>query len=558
MTISANKDELRVTSNVARDILQSAGIFKTLPPALWEYIVNSLQYVDQNVTPNVVIKVDAKKRTAEVIDNARGMDRAGLANYFTMHGHNMDRLAGNVGRGFFGTGKSAAFAVADTLVIRSAHNGNRNTVRLTRTAIEREAEKGNVTEVPIETLERDVPTTDPNGTTITIERIHGNIDVQDIMKFIERKISRGYKDAEVIVNGHLVEYEEPTYNEKRTFMPEGDLAASLGAVQLIVKVSPAPLDESTRGVDVMSNGNLFETTLGSVAGKEMSQYIFGEIDVPTLTNEGSGPTPAFTMSRDGHLNKDNQLVAAIHTFISVNVDAVRRELVEAEKKRKQSEDAKRLQTQASAIADMLNADFNDYNKKIEHVKQTVRGVSRDQAGDNRLEQGKDLAALIFGGDEEVEVVGEGGERGGEPTGTKGAGGDSEREQDPQIRRKECGDPLGRKITAVEGKKPARGGFNVEYRQMGAAHWRAEYDRTSRCIVINLDFPQLASALAEDGIESLTFKRLSNEVAFTEYAIAIAYELVSMQNYQDPSDYLFDVRTTINRLSRKAAELAQAA
>ena len=307
-----------------------------------------------------------------------------------------------------------------------------------------------------------------------------------------------------------------------------------------------------------SNGNLFETTLGSVAGKEMSQYIFGEIDVPTLANEGSGPTPAFTMSRDGYLNKANQLVAAIHTFISVNVDAVRRELVEAEKKRKQSEDAKRLQTQASAIADMLNADFNDYNQKIEHVKQTVRGVSRDQASEKRLEQGKDLAAIIFGGDEEVEVVGEEGERDGEPKGTKGAGGDSEREQDPQIRGKECGDPLGRKIAATEGKKPARGGFNVEYRPMGAAHWRAEYDRTSRCIVINLDFPQLASALAEDGIESLTFKRLSNEVAFTEYAIAIAYELVSMQNYQDPSDYLFDVRTTINRLSRKAAELAQAA
>jgi len=175
-----------------------------------------------------------------------------------------------------------------------------------------------------------------------------------------------------------------------------------------------------------------------------------------------------------------------------------------------------------------------------------------------LEQGKDLASLILGGDEEVEVIGEEGGRGGAAIGKKGTGGDSQREQNPQIRGKEHGDPLARKATAAVSNKPARGGFGVEYRHMGAAHWRAEYDRASRSIVINLDFPQLASAVAEDGIESLTFKRLSNEVAFSEYAIAIAYELVNMQTYQDPSDYLFDVRTTINRLSRKAAELAQAA
>jgi len=241
MTASATKDELRLTSNVARDILQSSGVFKTLPPALWQYIVNSLQYVEQNVPPNVVIKIDAKKRTAEIIDNARGMDRAGMANYFTMHGPNIDRLASNAGSGLFGNGKSAAFAVADTLVIRSVHNGVRNTVRLTRAVIEREAEKGNVNEVPVETIERDIATNEPNGTTVTIQRIHGNIDVQDVMKFIERKISRGYKDAEVIINGHLVEYEEPTYSEKRAFTPAGELAATLVPVQLTVKISPCIL-----------------------------------------------------------------------------------------------------------------------------------------------------------------------------------------------------------------------------------------------------------------------------------------------------------------------------
>lgn len=547
----ATPAELLLTTNVARDILQSAGTFKTTPPVVWEYLSNSLQYVDQGTTPKAVVTANARKRSIEISDNGRGMSIDGLANYFTMHGHNVDRLQGKAGRGYFGTGKSAAFAVADSLLIRTVRNGLRNTVRLTRAAIDREAAKGNVTSVPIETLERDVATNDPNGTTVLIEGIHGAIDVPDIIKFVERKISRGFKDAEVVVNGHQVEYDEPSCVERRVFQSSDAALQALGNVELIVKVSPSPLDESTRGIDVLSNGNLFETTLGSAAGKEMSQYIFGEIDVPALANEGSGPTPAFTMSRDAHLNTANPVVAAIHAFISVHVDAVRRELVDAEKKRKQSEDARRLEKQASLIAALLNEDFSDYNKRVEHVKQTVRAVSGDRSSENQTELGGNLAQAVFGGDEEVELQKEL-EPGGDPTGGGGGGGKSEREQAPKVEKKPGGEPLGRDENVRQGDRRSHGGFSVDYRNMGAAQWRAEYDRSTRTIVINLDFPQLAAALAQDGLESLAFRRLSNEVAFTEYAIALAYELVRMSNYNDASDYLFDVRATINRLSRRAA------
>ena len=37
-----------VTSHVGRDILQSAQLFRTLEAAIWEYVVNSLEYVDLN------------------------------------------------------------------------------------------------------------------------------------------------------------------------------------------------------------------------------------------------------------------------------------------------------------------------------------------------------------------------------------------------------------------------------------------------------------------------------------------------------------------------------
>ena len=46
--------------------------------------------------------------------------------------------------------------------------------------------------------------------------------------------------------------------------------------------------------------------------------------------------------------------------------------------------------------------------------------------------------------------------------------------------------------------------------------------------------------------------LANEVAITEYAIAVSSELVTSSIYTDASDYIFEIRKTINRLSRKLA------
>jgi hypothetical protein len=43
MTVSA---DLKVTSHVGRDILGAAAVFKNEETAVWEYVVNSLQYVD--------------------------------------------------------------------------------------------------------------------------------------------------------------------------------------------------------------------------------------------------------------------------------------------------------------------------------------------------------------------------------------------------------------------------------------------------------------------------------------------------------------------------------
>src|SRR5438270_741240 len=127
-------DNIYVTSHVARDLLQSASLFKTDKLVVWEYVSNGLQYIEPGTNPIVKVTLDSRKKRMTIVDNGRGMDLTGLKNFFVMHGENLDRKEGRVGRGRFGTGKSAAFGIADRLRITTVRKGKKSVVELTRSA----------------------------------------------------------------------------------------------------------------------------------------------------------------------------------------------------------------------------------------------------------------------------------------------------------------------------------------------------------------------------------------------------------------------------------------
>jgi hypothetical protein len=102
-----------------------------------------------------------------------------------------------------------------------------------------------------------------------------------------------------------------------------------------------------------------------------------------------------------------------------------------------------------------------------------------------------------------------------------------------------------------GRKP-KGGFRVQFKPMGAESHRALYERDDRTIYINLDHPQLVAAIGPGGIDDPVFRRLAYEVAFSEYAIALASELDGRGHFIDPSDPIVEIRLTLNRVARKAA------
>src|SRR2546425_10153409 len=181
MTTSA----LKVTSHVGRDLLNAAQLFRHEAAAVWEYVVNSLQYVAPGVRPRVQVVVRSKAGTIQISDNGVGMDSTGLNHFFQMHGENLERKRGRAGRGKFGTGKSAAFGIGNRLRVESRKDGLLNVLELTRQMID----QSDGTEIPLDWLIKNEKTDDSNGTTIVISEIFlPRINAASLIDYVERHL----------------------------------------------------------------------------------------------------------------------------------------------------------------------------------------------------------------------------------------------------------------------------------------------------------------------------------------------------------------------------------
>jgi hypothetical protein len=537
---------LMVRSHVGRDLQQSAQLFNTDRKVVWEYVVNSLQYVDGDVAPVVSVTMRSRQKSITIIDNGRGMDWDGLQNYFVMHGENVDRKAGKGGRGFFGTGKSAAFGIADTLRVQSVRNGRRSTVELTRESIESEdADQG----VPIRTVERDVQTDEPNGTRVDIERIKlGKLDPSGVVEYIERNLAFWRRDAQVFVNNRECEYTEPDVEREWSFRPEAPLAEALGDIELRIKKAYAPLDDAQRGIAILASGVVHEVTLGTSHGKEMSQYLFGSVDVPTLDEDKSTPAP-FTMDRSGELNKSNQLVQKLFAFMDPRIAEVREILAQEAKERRQSEAMKRLQNEADRIAEVINEDFRDLKSRLARARAKTKGAA-DAYGVGGADDSAD--DLVFGDELPATRT---------PIESDSEGGDSTGENEPNqpnvAEQEDSTELAGQEGGGTAKPRKTSGGFSVEFEHQGTDGRRTKYMSETRTIYVNLDHPQIAAAVGDGDTDALEFRRLAYEVAFSEYSVALAQELADSGFYLEVQEALYDIRERVDKMARRTAPLYSA-
>lgn len=542
---------LKVTSHVGRDLLQAAATFKTEYAVVWEYVVNSLQYVDENVSPKVQVQIRPRSKEIEISDNGRGMSADDLSHYFTMHAENIDRLRGRAGRGKFGTGKSAAFGIGCTLKVDTRRDGTRNVVLLSRESID--ASDGQ--NVPIEWIIRNESTSLSNGTTITIgDIVLTRINSQTVIEYIERHL-RVFRASlpEVAVNEHVCQYREPSVTDVFTFKPSAEQVQILGDVELKIKVSLSPLPESEIGIAITAGlGNSVAIETGGVDRKELGNYLFGEIDAPTLETFRSTIEP-YDATRSLQLNIQHPVCSVLISFIASKLEEVRlkqiRKLTEARK----TEQARRLSSEAQKIAEILNDDFKNVMAKLQGIRAAAAhpGAAGAPFG-QKVASGGEVENWIEGTSKPGDVE--------EPTGSikkmvpAPVGG----HEPPKIAK--SGSPSDDGTSAVDpsggrGKRlRPQGGFRVEYRELGKDEDRSKYDRTSLTILINLEHPAVRNAFQNRGVEDPNFKRLSYEIAFTEYSIALGYEMAERDPDIPADDLLYEVRSTLNRVAASAAAL----
>jgi hypothetical protein len=540
---------LKVTSHIGRDLLQSAALFKYEWQVAWEYVSNGLQYVDSGVSPVVTVNIDQGQKRMVFKDNGRGMNLADLKNYFTMHGENIDTKAGRPGRGMFGTGKSAAFGIANKLRLTTVKNGKRSQVELDRSEIMK-PQSSHI--VPIKVLESEMATDEPNGTIIEVCDINlKSIDTSSITREIEKHIAF-WKGVKVYVGTHECQYIEPSIRSEVVLSAsDSPFSAILGSAVLRIAVSKAPLAREQQGIAITSNGVLHESTLSGQEKRQFSNYIFGSIDVPSIATDKS-PIPPFDMSRSGQLNPKNELVRATMAFVGMKLEEVLQGLEEEERLRKQNEDSKRLQKEADAIANIINQDFKQWKVQIQNV--LAHTVGANDYKPSIISDDDEFDVLAGKGDQPATIVSsEGGPSDIHDDIVRPKNPDPEPENSAPVYQSDANgqENVGKK-RKDSAQKSKGGGFSVEFREMGEHEPRAKYEAAERSILVNLEHPQLAAALNVGGIDDVAFRRLAYEVAFAEYSIALSFEMANDGHFTDPQGAITSVREGINRMASLAA------
>jgi hypothetical protein len=539
---------ITVRTHVARDLLQSAAYFNSIPKVVWEYVSNAIDNPRQGEAVTVV--VDIRQERIVIEDTARGMSREGLQQFFQMHGENLARRQGRAVRGRFGTGKSAAFGIANHLVVETVQNGLLNVVSLDRGDIER-ANDGDPFQVREHVI--DEPTEREAGTKVVISHINvRQLEVDRTRKYIQQHLRRQHQSHEVIVNRRLCQPEEIPFVREMAFQTPTEARENLGDAVLTLRVSPEPLDSDDVGVHIFSRGIWHESTLGDQTGKQYTDYIFGEVDVPAL-EEDTGPVPPFDNTRSNQLNRANATVIQLLAWISRSIESVRRDLAQEERARRDTELAKELEGQAERIADLLNEDFRDWAREEARLRLTANAVDAGVAVPHTVPDETVTELLPNGLAPMPEALEPGGIRlppgtGKEPTPKKGRAPSG---TDQPTESGERGTASNAEGGGVPTKRRARSGFSIQFRNMTDAAFRSRYVPATRTILINLDHPLLRAALAtEGGVGGKSFQQLSYEVGATEYAFALGFEVATREGESyDPFLALNDALRSVDRVSR---------
>jgi hypothetical protein len=238
------------------------------------------------------------------------------------------------------------------------------------------------------------------------------------------------------------------------------------------------------------------------------------------------------------------------SFIGSKLEEVRKKLVAAEQAARQSEQARRLAAESERIAEVLNEDFKELRRRLKEIRAATARVGEIASVFGETAPGAEDPDVWVAGLDEPGVLEE------QPEPEEGEGGAGRPK--PDIAQVGRPDKDGSDLVSPAGgdgsRRRRRGGFQVDYRHLGEEEDRSVYEQPTMTILINLDHPVVSSALGDGSVEDLGFKRLSYEIAFAEYSVAVGYEMSREDPGIPADDLLYEVRRTLNRVARSSSHL----
>lgn len=535
-------NDLQMRGNLSKSLLQIAAQFSDAPSAIYEYVSNSIEYRDGPDGLRVMVLIEKNK--IEISDNSMGMDNEILKNFFTLSGENLARQGKQkswLKRGMYGTGKIAAFGIANSLTVETCKDGLKNIYRLTRDLIESTADDSNA--IPLEKITDDEATQEPDGTKILIEDLNIKINSQDVIRKIEREISnfRGL-DIQISVNSYVCEIKPLDIIQEYIFPLNGAVKDRYGDCYLTVQVSRSPLDEFDRGISIMSNKNRIGLEDCGISKKECGNLISGFIDIPDIESPIDNVT-SFNQTRNMKLNPSHKGVKELIIFMGPKLEEVRKEILQKRDSERNSLQSKKL----TQITDELSIKFNDQWNKLKKQLDEIR------VGAN----GRNVNSLFYeiGDDDDLSAIGSGEDFDVEFSHDIRIGDTLNKtspEDEPQKDLIES-DESSHQGAKQPGKisKRRRSGFLVDHDSLGEDEHRSIYVKDDLKIIINTDHPTVKACMrsCNNDVENITFKRLVFEIAFREFEHAIGQEMIVDNDNYPPRDLLYEMRSNYDKISR---------
>lgn len=546
-------DGFEMESNVARDVLGTAGSFGSLPKVVAEYVTNSID-ARVNGTPVTVTITKSRYGGATRItisDDASGMNDEDLRRFFFMHAENEGRRRGRKTRGRFGTGKAAAFGVGSSLQVETRQNGRQWRVRLAKDELGAAVEENRKPRP--EVLVDGDSTSKPNGTDIYIDGITRQVDERRIASELRKRLGRQLDAHPVVLFNTRVVTVEPRAVREWTFASTGNaVAAVIGPnVECTIKAAATAVDEAIRGVVVTAND--FPVAQLDLLG-DYGARIFGRCDVPALEDDESTPGP-YTDARDMALNEDNGTAGPLAAWLRECLATVTTELSAEERERRAAARDEALRKAASKMEAVLNrhyhGEFHRTRSRAGDIGTRPGPVTVDPDGEVVLPNPDGVAGYDIPPSEPqpFDATSDTPPPPDSPDGDPTEHGGRPREHDP------LGEGRGDAATndSPTPRRRRSGGFSIEWDNAGRDAPRSNYIESELTILINLDHPEIAAAYSA-GDTSPLFRMLVFEAAAQEYCYATAYQQLEEDPSMDGSDTVQYVRTTIDLLTRDVADV----